>query len=69
MSTLPPVQYAIVNNEGSVVRYKGKLYRICGVEMRGTTQIEYKLVSVNRMLSGFNEPLFVQPKSVEFLRS
>jgi len=67
-TALPPVQSAVVNNEGSVVRYKGKLYRITGLEMRGT-QIEYQLVSVNRMFAGFSEPLWVQPKSVEFLRS
>ena len=57
-----------VYNEGTVVRHKGKLYRISGLEMKGT-QVEYQLVSVNRMFAGFDEPLWVTPNSIEFLRS
>jgi hypothetical protein len=66
--TSSQVKSAIVDNEGSIVRHKGKLYRISGLEIRGNL-MEYKLVSVNRMFAGFDEPLWVLPHTVEFLRN
>lgn len=67
------VQTYIVDNEGTVVKYKNKIYRISGMEMRANKitleiQTEYKLVPVG-VIGGSVEPLWVQDKSVTFLRS
>lgn len=63
----------IVDDEGSIVSYNNKLYRISGVELRRSlitneVNAEYKLVPVSHV-SNMVEPLWVQAKSVKFLRS
>jgi hypothetical protein len=65
---------AIVDNEGTVVMFKKKLYRISGMEIKpgaitGAPQIEYRLYPVHDIMGGNLEPLWVRNTSVEFLRN
>ena len=65
---------AIVDNEGSIVRYNKKLYRISAMEIRrgaitGASQIEYRLYPVHDIMGGNLEPLWVRNTAVEFLRN